>query len=268
MTSESASIRLYLGDCLEVMPTLADRSVDMILADLPYGTTACSWDTVIPFEPLWAQYKRLIKPRGAIVLFGSQPFTTLLIQSNLEWFKYCWVWSKSMGSMFQHAKNMPLKAHEDIAVFSDGVINHSSMTDNRMAYYPQMGMGTRYSKKQVSVNVRGHSMHHASKANLAFIGTTTKSEGKRYPTTVIECSNGNHNLSHPMQKPTTLLSYLILTYTNKGETVLDNTMGSGSTMVACINTDRNGIGIELDEAYYQIAQKRVTEAQAQLRLDI
>jgi len=264
----ASDIRLVHGDCLQVMPMLEDRSVDMILADLPYGTTNCSWDIRIPFEPLWAQYKRLIKPRGAIVLFGSQPFTTLLISSNMAWFKYCWVWEKSRVTGMLHAKNMPLKNHEDIAVFSSGVVNHESVSNNRMMYFPQLWRGRRYVKRQVNANVSGKGAYHGGASADAFAGTVSINSGFRLPTTSVYFEQGNHNPSHPNEKPTALLEYLIRTYTSTGETVMDNTMGSGSTMVACINAERNGIGIEMDATYYETANRRVAAAQAQLRLPL
>ena len=238
--------RLIQGDCLEVLPTLAGP-VDMILADLPYGTTACAWDSVIPFEPLWAQYKRLIKPRGAVVLFGSQPFTSALVMSNPGWFKYEWVWDKKLATGFLDANRKPMKRHENIVVFSDSAI----------IYNPQFEKGTPY-KRPPKADFAGYGKFEL----LAGCNET----GDRYPTSIIEISNANRNKDgHPTQKPVALLEYLIRTYTNEGETVLDNTMGSGSTGVAAMLTGRRFIGIEMDPGYFVIAEKRIADAARQAR---
>ena len=255
-------MQLYHGDCLDIMPTLPDQSVDMILCDLPYGTTACHWDTVIPFAPLWAQYKRLIKPRGAIVLFGSQPFTSALIMSNVEWFKYELIWKKTRPSGFLHAKNKPMKDHENILLFSPGSTVHESQSDRQVTYNPQMGKGKPYSVVcDPSVNLAWSNMIRPSTKRIVSIST-----GGRYPLSVIEFSNDNHDSQHQTAKPTTLLAYLIRTYTNPGDTVLDNCAGSGSTLVACIQERRNGIGIEMDAGYFSIAQERIANTQPPLPL--
>ena len=239
------SYELHRGDCLQIMPTLPDGCVDMILADLPYGTTACSWDSVIPFEPLWKQYKRLIKPRGAIVLFGSQPFTSALVMSNPKWFKYCWVWEKTIATNFMMQKFQPAKKHEDIAVFYD----------MQPTYNPQMQDGKSYTDKRACSNKKiGFADTNTSKRIPIFNG------GERFPSTVQIFSNGNNETIHPTQKPINLLAYLIRTYTNEGETVLDNTMGSGSTGVAAIQEGRRFIGIEQDENYFAIAEERIRKA--------
>jgi len=249
-------IELMQGDCLEKMKDIPDKSIDMILCDLPYGTTACKWDTVIPFEPLWAEYRRVIKKNGAIVLFGSQPFTSALVMSNPKWFKYQWVWEKSKASNFVHAKYQPLKAHEDICVFSSSGAAQGSKFP--MMYLPQKTAGKPYNKGV------GH------KENLHLSGGLTKKDtqelvnvsGDRSPRSVIYFatseSEGRAGL-HPTQKPVALMEYLIKTYTLEGETVLDNCMGSGSTGVACKNLNRNFIGIELDPEYFKIAEKRINE---------
>lgn len=250
---DPVKVTLYQGDCLEVMKSLS--SVDAIIADLPYGTTACKWDTVIPFEPLWEQYKRIIKPRGAVVLFGSQPFTSALVMSNLGWFKYCWVWEKTRGSGFINCKNRPTSKHEDLCVFSPGTIANCS--PRRMTYNPQGLIHSPYHKKRNKPMTAkkggflGTRPSHVSEYDVEYIN---------YPSSVLEVSNPNSGLVHPTQKPTALLSYLIRTYTNEGETVLDNTMGSGTTGVACVETARNFIGIELDKKYFQIAKKRIKQA--------
>jgi len=232
------SYKLIHGDCLEVMPTLESGSVDAIICDLPYGTTNCSWDSVIPFEPLWAQYKRLIKPRGAIVLFGSQPFTSALAMSNIEWFRYSWVWEKEQGTNFLDAYRKPYKVHEDINVFCECLPK----------YRPQYEAGIPYTNgKNRATDVYG-SFHDTQEL---------KTHG-RLPKSVIKF---NREVGyHPTQKPVSLLRYLLRTYTSEGETILDNTMGSGSTIVAAIQEGRNAIGIERDADYFAIAQQRCLEA--------
>jgi site-specific DNA-methyltransferase (adenine-specific) len=248
-------IQLHHGDCIEVMQAIPDGAADMILCDLPYGTTACHWDSIIPFAPLWEQYRRVIKCNGAIVLFGSQPFTTDLIQSNRAWFKYCWVWEKTLATDFLNGKNKPLKAHEDIIVFSEGTTANCS--PNLMPYYPQVdfSMGG-WRKKQYP---RGDSSCFGVRPSTS--KTYTAESDGRLPKSIITFSNANHGSLHPTQKPVALLEYLIRTYTNPGEVVLGNCMGSGSTLVACINTGRAGIGIERDDAYFAIAQDRIAKAQ-------
>lgn len=229
---------LHMGDCLEVMKEIPDGSVDLILCDLPYGTTACKWDTVIPFEPLWAQYRRIAKRNAAIVLTASQPFTTALIASNLKWFKYCWVWDKRRVSNPQLAKHQPLKHHEDVVVFSNG--------GGRAPYYPQGLQDVVKTRKKDSSSL-GHCVRKD------YVQTKTG-----YPKTIqtFPFEAGNH----PTQKPVTLMEYMIRTYSNEGDTVLDNCMGSGTTGVACMNTGRRFIGIEMDAGYFQIAQNRIMEA--------
>lgn len=229
---------LHMGDCLEVMKEIPDGSVDLILCDLPYGTTACKWDTVIPFEPLWAQYRRIAKRNAAIVLTASQPFTTALIASNLKWFKYCWVWDKRRVSNPQLAKLQPLKHHEDVVVFSNG--------GGRAPYYPQGLQDVVKTRKKDSSSL-GHCVRKD------YVQTKTG-----YPKTIqtFPFEAGNH----PTQKPVTLMEYMIRTYSNEGDTVLDNCMGSGTTGVACMNTGRRFIGIEMDAGYFQIAQNRIMEA--------
>ncbi len=238
-------IKLINGDCLEVMKTIEDKSIDMILCDLPYGTTACKWDGIIPFNELWAQYERIIKDNGAIVLTASQPFTTELIHSNLKLFKYCWVWNKKKAGNIFLAKYQPMKIHEDIAVFSKKAHKYNPIKTPRDKIKRSKNYGT------------GEAM-----------GGDRKKEDKVYeytdknPVSIIEVSNAvQKGKIHPTQKPVELFEYLIKTYTNEGETVLDNCMGSGTTAIACINTNRNFIGIELDENYFNIAKKRIEEVQ-------
>ena len=242
--------KLIHGDCLDVLPNLPDQSIDFILADPPYGTTACVWDSIIPLEPLWAQLKRVIKPNGAIALFGSQPFTTQLIGSNLPMFKYTWVWEKEQGTMPMNAPYQPLKVHEDIVVFSHRAATYS--TKGTMAYYPIKTAGKPYKS---GPRLSGKMQFHSSSAGQA----TKDNAGDRYPRSVIAFNTERGK--HPTQKPVALLEYLIETYTNAGEVVLDFTMGSGSTGVACLNTGRKFIGIELDSTFYQVALTRLSECQ-------
>ena len=237
-------IKLKQGNCLELMPQIPSGSVDMILCDLPYGTTACKWDTVIPFEPLWAEYKRVIKKNGAIVLFGSQPFTSALVMSNPDWFKYQWVWDKVRGSNFATIKIRPFNSHEDVLVFYG----------SQCTYNPQMEKGEPYTQKQGYVG-------EAKQTGLHKKEVVTVNEGFRYPLSIIR--NSKEAGLHPTQKPVALCEYLIKTYTNEGEWVLDNCMGSGTTGVACVNTNRNFIGIEQEEKYFIIAKQRIMDTQDQ-----
>jgi len=242
------------GDCLERMKEIPDGSVDMVMADLPYGTTACKWDSMIPLGPLWVEYRRVTKIKAATVLTASQPFTSTLVMSNLEQFKYCWVWMKNRPTNYAHAKNKPMKKHEDICVFSRGTTVHASQSGDRMTYNPQ-GL--------IPINV---TINHKGKcsSDVHFSARPSHGEHKRtatgYPNTVLGFSTDMLNL-HPTAKPVALMEYLIRTYTNPGDTVLDNTMGSGTTGVACINTGRNFIGVERDLEYFIIAQKRIREAE-------
>ena len=246
------SIKLYKGDCLEVMKDILDKSIDMILCDLPYGTTACKWDTIIPFEPLWEQYNRVIKDNGAICLFSSQPFTTNLIGSNLNMFKYCWYWKKSKPNGWQHAKNKPMTAIEEICVFSKAPMGHVSQLGNKRMIYSPQGIESVGTKKVTAVahgTMMGARPNQVGKEYEAFTG---------FPHNVLEYPNVRGKQAiHPTQKPVELLEYLIKTYTNEGETVLDNTMGSGSTGIACLNTNRKFIGIEKEEKYFEIAKERI-----------
>ena len=246
------NVLLYFGDCLEEMDKIPDKSIDMILCDLPYGTTACKWDTVIPFEPLWAHYKRVIKRNGAIVLFGSEPFSSALRTSNLGMYKYDWKWEKDSGANFLSFKYQPAKVHEDIMVFGQMAVSFSK--NGTMKYFPQMWESTPYSiKSGMGTGIAGPSARADVKSVL------TENKGERYPRSIIKFNRGDKRF-HSTQKPVALLEYLIRTYTNNGETVLDNCMGSGSTGVACVNTGRRFIGIELDENYYNISKKRIEEA--------
>ena len=232
------------GDCLELMKEIPDGSVDMVLADPPYGTTACKWDSVIPFEPMWEQLKRVTKQNAAIVMTASQPFTTSLIASNMEMFKYLWVWVKEAGTGFLNAKKYPLKDSEDVIVFCGGV----------HAYSPQMREGRQYTCK------KGGGTDNYNRDSKDVIVTVNK--GERYPLTTIRF-NRDKGKKHPTQKPVALMEYLIKTYTNEGETVLDFTMGSGTTGVACANLNRSFIGIELDAEYFKITEERIAQERQQ-----
>lgn len=232
---------LLLGDCLEIMPTIPDRSVDMVLADLPYGTTACKWDSVIPFEPLWREYRRVTKPSAAIVLTSSQPFTSALVMSNPKWFRYEWIWRKQKPTGFLDARRKPLKSHESILVFCATV-----------APYNPQGLS--------KVSVKSGRKNKAARGVYANVTSSdyVQTEGN-FPRSVVDFPTETSG-SHPTQKPVALMEYLIRTYTNEGDTVLDNTMGSGTTGVACRNTGRRFIGIERDPDYFAIAQKRIEQA--------
>ena len=234
-------IDLRKGDCLELMRDIPDKSIDAIIADLPYGTTACKWDTIIPFEPLWAQYKRIIKDNGVIVLFGSEPFSSALRMSNIKHYKYDWVWDKvNRYTGYSNCKNAPLRRYETISVFAK----------QKTTYNPQMIVGKPYKKTgDYSSKIYGTEK----------IKKTGENSGTRYPYNILQFKGDDkkNGFLHPTQKPVDLLEYLIRTYTNEGETVLDNCMGSGSTGVACQNTNRNFIGIEKDENYFNIAKERI-----------
>lgn len=232
-------IVLRKGDCLELMKDIPDGSIDMILCDLPYGITARNlWDCVIPYADLWQQYKRIVKDNGAIVLFGTEPFATELRHSNLNMFRYDWIWEKQQGTGHLNAKKMPMKAHEKIMVFYKKL----------PTYNPQMREGKPY----VCKSGRGSTNYREQRSVI------TENSGYRYPIDILKFASDKG--LHPTQKPVALLEYLINTYTNEGEVVLDNCMGSGSTGVACINTGRRFIGMELDNNYFEIAKQRIEKA--------
>jgi DNA modification methylase len=232
------------GDCLERMKEIPDGSVDMILADVPYGTTACKWDSIIPLEPMWEHLKRIIKPNGAIVMTASQPFTTTLIASNMKMFKYCWVWDKKAAGNHGLAKFQPMKTHEDIVVFS--ICTH---------FYSPIKTKGKMRKKG------GYGSANTIATGMKEIQPRLSDE--YFPKSILEISNAKRiGKVHPTQKPVPLMEYLIKTYTNEGETVLDFTMGSGTTGVACAQTGRKFIGIEMDDKYFEIAEKRIIEAYA------
>lgn len=248
-------VTLWNGDCLKLMANIQNNSIDAIICDPPYGTTACPWDSTLDLDNMWYQLKRIIKPTGAIVLFGSQPFSTTLIHSNIEQFKYCWIWEKGRATGFLHAKNKPMKIHEDIMVFSDGTTVHANQSETRMMYNPQMSQGKSYKKR--TSNNSGTLNHTPSKSNIEYDNIIRVNNGERYPTSVLKYSMHNVGNIHPTQKPVELMEYLVRTYTNENEKVLDFTMGSGTTGVACINSHRDFIGIELDSNYFELAKERI-----------
>lgn len=247
-----SKITLFNGDCLDILPQLPDHSIDMILADPPYGTTKCKWDAVIPFEPMWAQLKRVLKPNGTIVLTASQPFTSALICSNLEMFKYSWVWEKTKAGNYIQIKNMPAIRHEDVCVFSDGVVIHKGQSKRRMQYNP-IGVEScdiDWQRPNICSEKSEHQYLRPSHTKARKITT------KNYPSSVIKI-NSVQNIYHPTQKPVALMEYLIETYSSVGETVLDFSMGSGSTGVAAKNLNRNFVGIELNKRFFKTAEERI-----------
>lgn len=245
---------LMQGDCLERMKEIPDGSVDMVLCDLPYGTTACKWDAVIPFEPLWAEYRRVLSPVGTVVLTAAQPFTTVITAPALDLFKHASVWVKNRPTGPQHAKNRPMSKHEDVLVFSKGKMGHRvQLGDSRMTYNPQ------------GVVDAGEKTVTAKGSHSRLTGPRPNQVGRVYvaqtgfPHTVLAFDKDEDHV-HPTQKPVALMKYLVLTYSNEGDVVLDNTMGSGTTAVAAVNTGRKFIGIELDLNYFKIALERIEAA--------
>jgi site-specific DNA-methyltransferase (adenine-specific) len=243
--------QIICGDCLEVMPLLPDKSIDMILCDLPYGTTACKWDTVIPFEPLWEQYERIIKDNGAIALTASQPFTSNLVMSNLEMYKHEWIWIKNRGSNFANTVREPMKEHESVLIFSKGKWTYNKQMQERT--------GGGLSRVQYDFNTVSKS------ENYREFERPPEKQGKLRVPSSWQKFNVEVGL-HPTQKPVALFEYLIRTYTNEGEIVLDNCIGSGTTAIAAHNTGRFFIGIEKEEKYVEIARKRIAEHMQQLSI--
>lgn len=235
------SFDLRLGDCLEILPTLADSSVDMILCDLPYGTTQNKWDSIIPLDHLWAEYWRVVKPNGAVVLTAQTPFDKALGVSCLKYLKYEWIWSKRLATGHLNAKKQPMKAHENVLVFYR----------SQCTYNPQMASGKPYTVKSGR-----QSTNYGQQVEVV-----TENSGERYPRSILEFDHDRGARHHPTQKPVALMEYLIRTYTNEGETVLDNTMGSGTTGLAARNTGRSFIGIERDPDYFAIAERRIRDEQ-------
>ncbi|MBU9739345.1 site-specific DNA-methyltransferase [Lachnospiraceae bacterium ASD3451] len=240
--------KIYNEDCLEGMKKIDDGSIDMILCDLPYGSTQCRWDVVIPFDPLWREYKRVIKDNGAIVLFGTQPFTSLLVNSNLLMFRYEWIYEKTQPSGHLNAKKMPMKYHENILVFYK----------KPPVYNPikTMGHARKVSKGQIVTRDEVGMGCYGAQENGANYDST-----ERYPKSIITVSNGlmKQKSLHPTQKPVELFKYLIKTYTNEDDLVLDNCIGSGTTAIACMETYRNFIGFEKDKKYFGVAEKRISD---------
>jgi site-specific DNA-methyltransferase (adenine-specific) len=234
--------KLILGDCLDELPKIFDKNIDLVLTDPPYGTTACKWDSVIPFEPMWNQLKRVIKDNGCIALFGSEPFSSALRMSNIKNFKYDWIWNKKKGGNPLLSKIQPIKIFENIMIFEK--------KGKKVNYYPIM-------EKRNKIKYRGKNKGKQSELTKNSF-TENKSYTHKYPKAILEISNASQSRKlHPTQKPVALLEYLIKTYTNENDTVLDFTMGSGSTGVACKNLNRNFIGIEKDDKYFDIAKQRI-----------
>ena len=258
----SENISLLHGDCLERMKEIPDDSVDLILCDLPYGTTKCKWDTVIDIKELWEQYKRIIKkPSGVILLFGQQPFTSLLVSSNYDWFKYNIIWKKNKTTQFLLANYRPMKCTEDICVFSMGGAAAASKKKGNMTYNPQ-GLKPVDIKKKNSKERIGKMLnqsHHLGPNNKLISNSEYTQKFTNYPTELIEFDI-EYDTIHETQKPVKLIEYLILTYSNEGGFVLDNTMGSGTTGIGCINTKRKFLGIELNDLYFKLATHRITTA--------
>ena len=266
-------LELYCGDCLVEMDQVADGSVDLILCDLPYGTTdrkgisdkgdnrVLSWDTVIPLDKLWEQYRRVLKPSGAVVLTADQPFTSQLVLSNLEWFKYEWIWKKRKVTGFLHANARPMKETEDILVFSPmGASGGSVKVNKNMTYNPQ-GLIEKKVKKKNNANRLGKFLHqpeHMGANNKLLHETEYEQKWTNYPSEIIEFEL-DRNVIHPTQKPVALMEYLIKTYSNEGETILDNCMGSGTTGVAALKCNRSFIGIEMNQDYFRKASERISD---------
>ncbi len=244
-------IDLQYGDCLELMKDIPDQSVDLILCDLPYGTTSCKWDSIIPLDVLWGNYWRVLKENGAVVLTAAQPFTTVLIASQLSFYKYSWIWNKSKVTGFMQAKNQPLRNHEDVCVFG----RFKSSAQHFKGIYNPQGASDAGIKEYSNNRRDDHFTGNRQK------GVSNSMTG--YPRSVLEISSEGKTV-HPTQKPVALMEYLIKTYTNEGDTVLDNCMGSGTTGVACVNTGRNFIGMEQEFKYFRIARRRIKGAGGEL----
>ena len=259
MDFETDEIKLYYGDCIEKMKLIADESIDLILCDLPYGSTKCKWDTIINIDELWSAYKRILKkPTGVILLFGQQPFTSMLVSSNYKWFKYNLIWKKNKTTQFLLANYRPMKCTEDICVFSSGGAAAASRKKGNMTYNPQ-GLEHVNIKKKNSKNRIGKMLnqpHHLGPNNKLVGDTEYTQKFTKYPNEILEFDI-EYDTIHETQKPILLIEYLIKTYSNEGEVVLDNTMGSGTTGVGCVNTNRRFIGIEMEEKYFELSKNRI-----------
>ena len=253
------NIKLYFGDCIERMKEIPDDSVNLILCDLPYGTTKCKWDTIIDMNLLWEQYRRILKkPTGVVVLFGQQPFTSMLISSNYEWYKYNFIWKKNRTTQFLLANYRPMKCTEDIAVFSPGGAAAASRHKGNMTYNPQGLVPVNIKKKNSEKRIGKmlNQSHHLGPNNKLIGDSEYTQKFTNYPSELIEFDVESDTI-HETQKPIKLIEYLILTYSNENDIVLDNTMGSGTTGVGCVNTNRNFIGIELNDKYFKLSKSRI-----------
>lgn len=252
-------VKVFHGDCLARMREVESQSVHLILCDLPYGTTACAWDSVIDIEAMWEQYRRIVTPTGAIVLTAAQPFTSVLAVSNLEWFKYTWVWEKNRPTNFAHAKNKPMKKHEDILVFSPGTTVHASQSATRMTYNPQ-GL--------VDIKPKKVTKRASEKTDAFFADRPGHREFERkqtgYPHSILTFATDQLGL-HPTAKPIDLFRYLVRTYSNPGEVVMDNCLGSGTTGIAAVMEGRRFVGMERDDYYFNMSVDRITAAQEEMK---
>ena len=253
------NIKLYYGDCIEKMKLIPNDSVDLVLCDLPYGTTKCKWDTIIDLTQLWDHYKRIVKkPSGVVLLFGQQPFTSMLVSSNYEWFKYNLIWKKNKTTQFLLANYRPMKCTEDICVFSKGGAAAASKKTGNMTYNPQGLVSVNIKKKNSKERIGKmlNQEHHLGKNNKLISDSEYTQNFTNYPNELIEFDI-EYDTIHETQKPVKLIEYLIKTYSNEGDTVLDNTMGSGTTGVGCVNTNRKFIGIEKEEKYFKLSKCRI-----------
>ena len=246
---------LHNGSFLDEVKKIPDGSIHLVLTDLPYGTTSCAWDSIIPIIPMWQEVKRVLTPLGTFITTSNQPFTSVLVASNLEMFKYHLIWEKSKPSNFLNARNKPMPAHEEILVFSLGTTANKS--ERKMTYNPQMQPGIPYKKKQ-KTDPRVGAWDAGNR--MPYIGVTNVNGGERFPTSVLYFANGNNDSEHPTQKPVALYDWLVLTYSNIGETILDFCFGSGTTGVSAVRNSRDFIGIEKEPAYFFIAERRIKEA--------
>lgn len=246
------TIQLYHADCFDVMPTIPDKSIDAIIADLPYGTTACKWDSVLPLDKLWVEYNRILKNTGCIVLTATNPFAATLIMNDPKMFKYEWIWHKNMTSGFALAKKQPLRNHESVLVFYNRQPTYNPIKESRDL--------SESSKKRMNYDFTTTKGTNVQQGGITKVKFIPEDKCLSYPKTVKKWNGVNsHNRNHPTEKPLDMMEYLIKTYTNEGDMVLDNTMGSGTTGVACLNTNRRFIGIEMETEYFDIAVRRMTD---------